>query len=296
MTTSEQLLTRDRSTDMAAVPTPAATVWFIVLVLALSATKLLGPTLDRVGAPPPGWLEPVTDLIGGGLSTVWAVLVVGTVSMGWSAVRRLLRVSVRVGVGGRLYLAALAGPLAITGVAAALAAVATGTLPALAEGTRPAPLEDLALWALLTVVAAPLFVLSENLGWRAWLQRGLQVRHSPVVAGVVVGLVWTVWHLPLFEIDPLFAALPFVPFLLATVARSVLLAGLFNASRSSILPVAVAHFAFNIGTQLALPADAAAAGPLYVAMTVVSAVAAVALARWSRAQSVAISGERAALL
>ena len=124
------------------------------------------------------------------------------------------------------------------------------------------------------VVAAPLFVLSENLGWRAWLQRGLQVRHSPVVVGVVVGLVWTVWHLPLFEIDPLFAALPFVPFLLATVARSVLLAGLFNASRGSILPVAVAHFAFNIGTQLALPADAAAAGPLYVAMTVVSAVAA----------------------
>lgn len=111
------------------MPTPAATVLFIVLVLALSATKLLGPALDLLGAPPPGWLEPVTVLVGGGMSTMWAMLVVGTASMGWSAVRRLLKASVRVGVGGRLHLTALVGPLAITGVAATLAAVATGTSP-----------------------------------------------------------------------------------------------------------------------------------------------------------------------
>ena len=40
--------------------------------------------------------------------------------------------------------------------------------------------------------------LSEELGWRGYAQTRLQMRWNPLVSGVVVGMVWAIWHLPLF--------------------------------------------------------------------------------------------------
>lgn len=55
---------------------------------------------------------------------------------------------------------------------------------------------QLALWAGASVLAAPVF-LGEELGWRGYLQ----VRVFPgraLVAAVVTGVVWAVWHYPLW--------------------------------------------------------------------------------------------------
>jgi hypothetical protein len=98
-----------------------------------------------------------------------------------------------------------------------------------------------ALAAALTLMAIKGPV--EELGWRGVALPLLQRRLAPLWAGLALGLIWGLWHLPAF----LLASTPqgtwsFGPFLAGSVAASVIATALFNASRGSILLAAVLHF------------------------------------------------------
>ena len=76
----------------------------------------------------------------------------------------------------------------------------------------------------------------EEFGWRGVLQPLLQRHMAPIWAGLVVGLIWGVWHLPAF----LLSGTPqsgwdFMPFLVGATAVAVILTPFFNATRGSIL-------------------------------------------------------------
>lgn len=71
----------------------------------------------------------------------------------------------------------------------------------------------------------------------------LQRRLAPLWAGLVLGAAWGLWHLPAFYLaGSLQSGWGFAPFFLGTVAASVILTGLFNASGGSILLAALFHF------------------------------------------------------
>lgn len=99
----------------------------------------------------------------------------------------------------------------------------------------------------------PLFLIltlqtgfGEELGWRGFAQRRLQATLSPLRAALVVGTVWSLWHLPLFLIPGsmqwqlwraggVFAAIcGYTVYLLFT---AVLYALLMNASGSLLIPM-----------------------------------------------------------
>lgn len=87
--------------------------------------------------------------------------------------------------------------------------------------------------------------LAEEFGWRGYLLPKLAERHPPVVAGLVIGIIWTLWHLPLFY-DSAFADAPSaVKFLATTTAWSVTLALLVSRARGSVLPAVAAHWTIN---------------------------------------------------
>jgi uncharacterized protein len=87
--------------------------------------------------------------------------------------------------------------------------------------------------------------LAEEFGWRGYLLAKLAARWPPVVAGLLVGIIWTLWHLPLFY-DSAFADAPSaVKFLATTTAWSVTLALLVSRARGSVWPAVACHWAIN---------------------------------------------------
>lgn len=106
------------------------------------------------------------------------------------------------------------------------------------KGSLMAPSVPL-LALLLAAVKGPV----EELGWRGFALPVLQRRLAPAWASLVLGLVWGVWHLPAFLLaGTQQSAWSFTPFLIGTVAISVVATALFNATRGSMLLAAVLHF------------------------------------------------------
>ncbi len=63
------------------------------------------------------------------------------------------------------------------------------------------PLVVPARWMFIPIgflAAIPFGPLGEELGWRGYLQPRLLSTLNPVLAGVIIGAIWTVWHIPLF--------------------------------------------------------------------------------------------------
>ena len=105
-------------------------------------------------------------------------------------------------------------------------------------GGLPAALAAIAFMLVLGPV--------EELGWRGVALPLLQRRMAPLWAGLVLGAVWGLWHLPAF----LLPGTPqsgwgFLPFLAGAIAVSVILTTVFNATRGSLFWAAAFHFQLN---------------------------------------------------
>jgi membrane protease YdiL (CAAX protease family) len=76
----------------------------------------------------------------------------------------------------------------------------------------------------------------EELGWRGIAQPILQRFVAPLWAGVIIGAIWGLWHLPAFYLaGVVFAEWSFLPFFIGNVTLAVLVTPIFNASRGSLL-------------------------------------------------------------
>ena len=105
--------------------------------------------------------------------------------------------------------------------------------------------------------------LSEELGWRGYLLPVLQLKHSALVAGIIVGLFWGVWHLdaetmlvPLFnEGVGAFLSATVSGYgirLISDVATAILMVWLFNETAGSLLPAILFHSSINAAQTAAV--------------------------------------------
>jgi len=86
----------------------------------------------------------------------------------------------------------------------------------------------------------------EEFGWRGFALPLLQRRFSPFWAGLVIGVIWMIWHIPAFLIGgTLQSAWSFFPYFFGGVAMSVIFTAIFNDSRGSLLLAALLHFQLN---------------------------------------------------
>lgn len=83
----------------------------------------------------------------------------------------------------------------------------------------------------------------EEFGWRGLALPLLQRKVTPIWAGLSIGVIWGLWHTPAFLLGGTEqSAWSFLPFFTGTIALSIIVTPLFNASRGSILLPALFHF------------------------------------------------------
>jgi len=83
----------------------------------------------------------------------------------------------------------------------------------------------------------------EEFGWRGFALPLMQRKFPPFWSGLALGMIWGFWHLPAFMASGTQqSAWSFLPFFVGTVTISLIMTGLFNDSRGSILLPAIMHF------------------------------------------------------
>lgn len=245
------------------------TLWLVLAAVSLPITTTAGAVLN------------VLAIAGPSLAAL--LLAVG---LGRPALRELLTGFSVSRLRGPWWAVALILPLLMMSGAIAVAVALLGA---------PAPhLTASLLGVLLLEFVRILFLggpLGEELGWRGFALSRLQQRHTALTSSILVGVVWGLWHIPLYFVpgtgqheilrsgtNPAFAIVGFVGW---TIGLCVLFTWLFNQSRGSLLVVILFHTAVNLAAFL--PAAVGSAGPaslLNVLLTwVVAAVVVVVFGR-----------------
>jgi hypothetical protein len=93
--------------------------------------------------------------------------------------------------------------------------------------------------------------ISEEFGWRGYVLPRFQAKWNALVSSIILGVIWTVWHLPLwFLAGSSQQDTSFWLFLANLVVISILYTWLFNNSKGSILVAVVFHAMLNTMAQM----------------------------------------------
>ena len=154
----------------------------------------------------------------------------------------------------RWYLVILIFVPILNGLAALLDGLTGGTGATWGEAalnllTNPASL-------ILSILFATLFPFIEELGWRGYLLDRLQEKYSALVSSLILGILWSLWHLPTFFIrDSYQASLgigtpAFWLFFAGIVPLTFVFTWIYNNTNRSTLAVILFHAMVNFTGEL----------------------------------------------
>lgn len=178
---------------------------------------------------------------------------VGAVSVtvrrkGWKAARKLLARVVDVRIGAVWWLVILIVPLALSALALLGFDLLGGKVVELQVLDRP--------WIILPTI---LFMMllgggQEEFGWRGYALDILETQWGALVASLVLGLIWGVWHLPLFFVENTGQYYMSIwIFLLTSPAFSILATWVYNSTEKRLFAAWLFHGAINTGTDVFPP-------------------------------------------
>lgn len=169
-----------------------------------------------------------------------ATYLTAAITGGWPAVKDILMRLIRWRVQPVWYIVAL-------GVTVTLSVIAIGVYRVFGGENQVGVLlstQDIVPALLFQVF---FFLITEETAWRGFALPRLQASFSALNASLILGVLWGIWHLPLFFIPDSFQSkLPLAGFLLATIAMSIISTWVFNHTHGSVLLVAILHAATDV--------------------------------------------------
>ena len=174
-----------------------------------------------------------------------AALLAAALTGARGALRELGSRLVRWRVGWQWYLVVILGPAAFS---LAVAGVYTLLGGSWSEAAPPALLEGALLFLPLSLLILTLTDgLGEELAWRGFALPRLLTRYNALVASLVLGVIWALWHLPLVwtEGNAMYQQ-PVWLLLVDITAKSVLFTWVFLHTRGSVLIAMLFHGATNL--------------------------------------------------
>lgn len=109
---------------------------------------------------------------------------------------------------------------------------------------------------VLSILFATLFPFIEELGWRGYVLDRLQERNSALVSSLILGTVWSLWHLPTFFIRDSYQSTlgigtpAFWLFFAGIVPLTIVFTWVYNSTNRSILAVILFHSMVNFTGEL----------------------------------------------
>ncbi|MGA7227869.1 MAG: type II CAAX endopeptidase family protein [Acidimicrobiia bacterium] len=201
-----------------------------------------------------------------------AALIAAALIGGRSEVKALLRRVAIWRVGVSWYAVALFGPILLVAVAAAINVALGATMPGgsqLSEWTGFG-----ALLLLQLAFGGPW----EELGWRGFALPHLLDRWSALAASLILGCLWTVWHIPLF----LGGTVPWAD-AAVVLAVSIPFTAVFLKTRGSVLIAFLMHGSLNAAAGVVIPMfEGADRTRMYWSMAIVAALLSVAIVMMGR--------------
>jgi membrane protease YdiL (CAAX protease family) len=110
---------------------------------------------------------------------------------------------------------------------------------------------DPTLFLTRAAMLLPLLILgplSEEPGWRGYALERLQTRWNALVSSLILGVIWSLWHLPLFYIvgtSQTLYDLSFLGFLIGTTTTSILYTWAYNNTGGSIWSAVFLHWLYT---------------------------------------------------
>jgi membrane protease YdiL (CAAX protease family) len=158
----------------------------------------------------------------------------------WDRLKQLRRIGVK------WFLIILLIPVAVTIVAAIVEMLFGGSGATLGAGVQEFGVNPLAILPALFFATLP--PILEEVGWRGYALDRLQLNWSALNASLILGVVWAVWHLPLFFVEGSFQAesvgfgtMGFWLFMIGIVALSVAFTWVYNNTSRSIVAIILLH-------------------------------------------------------
>lgn len=170
-----------------------------------------------------------------------ALIVVGMVE-GSDGIKRLIRSLFQWRVKFIWYLVVLLGPTLtmVTAVTIHYVFTGIGLAQSFTEWFSAFPQH------LIMVVSVFIFMMvgiwGEEVGWRGFALPKLQEKYHPLLASLILGAIWAIWHLPLFFIEGSQQAQQGMTFFfLATLGYSILYSWVYNGSKESLFMIWLLH-------------------------------------------------------
>jgi len=86
----------------------------------------------------------------------------------------------------------------------------------------------------------------EEIGWRGYILPILEKRFGLIIGSLILGTIWTIWHLPLFFIKGSYQEyMNFFAYLLLCIGLSYFFSWVIDASGNKLLSGVIAHGALN---------------------------------------------------